>query len=448
MANLSESQLGTVRLLVQAASDRAIHDLEAALAAGGDRHESMRAIQRMVAAEATDRAARDMVLAPIIPLCSPRDTPGGLRFPRQAMTRLWGGIAEQSPKVVQSIVLAIHRCSAESLPTADFDALCLDAAKGLRERSNPGYAAAADALDRSGPEAAAAFAACLDLAPVVRAALQKLPEWLGRLTEERAAAARVAFHDATRESDDAGPVFLEILYTHLPEPWTVLRLVSAVMHRPADRYVATSELSGFGERLLDDIDQRLKLVASLDADGGVAAGVAAGQSVRTAAQMISEFGDCLEMAPDGPWGSRLFRQKRTLAAAIESRLKACEGQVALALPLQSTGFRKGARGQPRLQQDPDVRQVERARALLGFMHEIRTCAERLGFGSAWTKAYEGLDARLGTYVEDLLEKLRNPEEAENYPRIRLYLDVAAELMGLAADDKAAQIVRRRMAAAA
>ncbi len=82
------------------------------------------------------------------------------------------------------------------------------------------------------------------------------------------------------------------------------------------------------------------------------------------------------------------------------------------------------------------------------MHEIRTCAERLGFGSAWTKAYEGLDARLGTYVEDLLEKLRNPEEAENYPRIRLYLDVAAELMGLAADDKAAQIVRRRMAAAA
>ena len=64
------------------------------------------------------------------------------------------------------------------------------------------------------------------------------------------------------------------------------------------------------------------------------------------------------------------------------------------------------------------------------------------------RAAEDVQVRLDAYVEDLLEKLRAAEEEDNLDRVRTFLDVAAEFMGLASDDKAAQIVRRRVAAAA
>lgn len=436
--------------MLGAASDSALKALEATLAAGGDRHASMRAIQQMLAAEISDRQSRQLVFATIAPLCRPvSQGAGGLRFPAAALGHVWKGLKQEAAAEVQAAVLAALDAGSEAAaPTGPLDALCVQAAGGLRARRNAGYAAAAAVLERSAPDGPEAFAACLDLAPVARAALERLPEWLGRVTEERAAAARLAFRDATAVAEDAGPRLLEILFSHLEEPWSVLRLVCAVMHRPADRYVATSELASFGERLLDDVDRRLELVSGLVADAGRDAAIRAGQEVRAATLEMAEFEDCLELAPDGPWGARLLRQKRSLAQAVEGRLKAVEGELAAALPLASSGFRKATRGHPKLTADPDPRLAERARTLLSFMHEVRASADRFGYGALWNKTAESLIGRLDSYIEDLLDKLRSGEEGEMSERVRLYLDIAAEFMGLVADDKAAQIVRRRVAAAA
>jgi hypothetical protein len=222
------------------------------------------------------------------------------------------------------------------------------------------------------------------------------------------------------------------------------------MHRPADKFVANSELAVFGERLLDDIDARLARVGALDADGGRAAGIEAGTQVRLAGQEIQEFDDCIELSPSGPWGARLLRQKKALVLAVEGRLKGAEAEVAAALPLQNNGpRRRGIRGQPRLSTDPDTRHAERARAFLALLQEVRPSAERLGFGSLWGKTSEQVRGRLDSYIEDLLDILREQETGgEDQGRIRLYLDLAAEFLGLVTDDRAAQIVRRRMAAAA
>ena len=450
MGNLNERQLGGVRAMIEAAPDSAIRALQATLSAGLERNPSMLQIQAMVAAEATDRHNRHLVFAAVAPLCRPgRQGAGGLRFPAAALNQLWKGLKQEAAPEVQAAVAAAHPSDPSLAPSyGAIDQLCLRAAGGLRTQRNPGYAAAGGALERVSPEAPEAFAACLDLAPVARAALERLPEWLGRITEERAAAARLAFKDATAIAEDAGPRLLEILYAHLEEPWSVLRLVCAVMQRPTDRYAATSELATFGERLLEDIDARLQEVSTLTAQSGTDAAGAAGRQVRAASQELHEFEDCLDLAPDGPWGSCLIRQKRTLAQAVEGRLKAVEAEVAQALPLQSSGFRKATRGHPKLTADPDPQLVERARTLLTFMHEVRNCADRFGFGALWNKTAESLVSRLDSYIEDLLEKLRVGEEGENLERVRLYLDVAAEFMGLCSDDKAAQIVRRRVAAAA
>ncbi len=450
MPDLSESKLGTVRALIQAAPDSAIRDLEAALSAGDDRHEAMRMIHRMVNDEAVDRRARYVVFAPLMALCvaRPEGATTGLYFPTMTAKHLWRGLKAEAPQQVRAVVDVFTEPDFEELPIGDFDALCALAAVGLRAKSNTGYAAAADVLERSQPGGVEAFAACLDLTAVARGVLEKLPEWLVRFNEERTVAARLAFRDAVNVSEDAAPRLLEILYAHLTEPWLILRLISAVMHRPGDRYVATSEMASFGERLMDDIDVRLKRVGALNADGGAAAGAAAAHDVNLAAAAISEFDKSFELSRDGPWGARLNQQKRSLAKAVEGRLKAVDREIQTALPTQSAGFKKrGTRPQPRLTDDPDPRLVEHARAFLTFMNAVRGSADLLGFGSMWGKTEEAVEARLATYVEDLLDKLHEHEEEDNPERIRLYLDIAAEFLGLASGDKAAQIVRRRAAAA-
>ncbi len=118
------------------------------------------------------------------------------------------------------------------------------------------------------------------------------------------------------------------------------------------------------------------------------------------------------------------------------------------MPVVSAGFKaRGARGQPRLTQDPDERQVNRALGFLTLLQDTRTAADKLGFGSLWAKAVEAVESRLQAYSEDLLYKLKDEDQAEFHDRARLYLEVAAQFMGLAAGEKAGQIIRRRLAAA-
>ena len=448
MGQLSESQLSTVRSLLTSAPDNAVRDLESTLAEGSERHDVMRMIHGMVAAEALDRRARNAVFRPVAPLCSrPGGRLGGVTFPLGALVGVWRGLKIDRSRNVELALAGADPRGYEPPSDAVYDELCAEAAAGLRARANEGYAAAAAALEKT-PGAVDVFAAYLDLAPVARSALDRMHDWLGRLNDERIASARLAFRDAVAISEDAGPRLLEILYAHLEEPWAVLRLVSAVMQRPDDRFVASSELAMFGVRLLDDIDAHLKLVAAFDPDRGVEAGVIAGAAVRTATLEIQEFDESMDLSPHGPWGSRLSRQRKALSAAVEGRLKAVETQVAGALPVQHAGgARKNLRGQPRLVADPDPRQVQRGMAFLSFLKEVRAAGERLGFGALWARTVEQVQGRLDTYVEDLLEKLRNGE-GDNLDRVRTYLDVAAEFTGLLSDDRAAQIVRRRMAAAA
>ena len=449
MGQLSESRLATVRAILTSAPDYAVRDLETTLASGSDRHDVMRMIHSMVAAEALDRRARKAVFGPMAPLCSPaRKRLGGVTFPSAALAGSWRGLKIDGGRNVD---LALAGADSRSFdPPSDevYDELCAAAAAGLRARANDGYIAAAAALEASSGEGVEAFAAYLDIIPVARSALNHMHDWLGRLNDERIASARLTFRDAVAIAEDSGPRLLEILYVHLDEPWAILRLVSAVMQRPDDRFVASSELASFGDRLLDDIDVQLKVVAAFDSDRGREAGETAGAAVRIAAHEIQEFDESLDLSPDGPWGSRLTRQRKALVQAVEGRLRTVESEVAAALPVKSAGFqRKGLRGHPRLTTDPDARQVQRALAFLSLLKEVRPAGERLGFGALWSKTAEQVQMRLDTYIEDLLETLRAGEDV-NMDRVRTFLDTAAELMGGLSDERAAQLVRRRVAAAA
>lgn len=227
----------------------------------------------------------------------------------------------------------------------------------------------------------------------------------------------------------------------------MLRLISLVMDKPTDRYLAASELAGFGERLLADVDRRIEALKRFDPNRGLEGGVDQAASVHYATVVISEFSQWLTIKRDGPWGSRLAAQKRNLALATESRLREVEPAVSAALPTQPMRFAaRSVRGAPKLSPELDTQAICKAQGLLGFLGtkdpdlgQLRRVRHAAG------RVIESLDPRIDQYAEDLLEQLHAGGGEEDQDRLRAYLEVAAEFLGLIRDPKAADIIRRRTA---
>ncbi|HEX4180177.1 MAG TPA: hypothetical protein VHY32_05255 [Caulobacteraceae bacterium] len=443
MAGLTETQATILRTLFGTAPDTAVQNLERALAEEAFGGGPMATVYGLVAREAQERRAKQVIFQPLLALGKAG------AFPPGVLKTLWAALrAVRSDQADTAVSYSSRKkISDENLAKAMevYDALCAEAARGLRGGA-PAFAAAIAVLNADRPDGVEQFARYLDLTPLARAALARLPDWMGRMTEDRAAAVKVAYKDAVAQADDAGPRFLEILAANLPDPWLIMRILSAVMDHPAERYVAVSELAPFAERVLDDVDNRLGQFRAFDPDGGRAAGLAAGEAIQTAAMEIVEFETAIELNRESPWGKRVMQQRQTLAQLAEARLAQIDKALEAAMPLQMVKFGKGVRGHPRLNDDPNPVALRRAEALMAFFDYSRHFASQSGYGAARAKTAEKIEARLDQYVEDLLEMLRT-QEAEMLRRVHGYLDISATMMAAARGEKAGQIVRRRAAAA-
>ncbi len=440
---LSTAQMGAVQRLVQTAPDPLLTRLNAALSAARVADPVFAPVADLARAEADDRRARDIVLEPLKPLADAGLSPPKLTLLSLSdLARVWRLIKVLAPADADAAAaIALSLRNNDPHPPL-FDQLCLLASDALREDQPQGPAAAWPAPER------ARLARLLTLAPILRAILPKLTAWVRNLNGENMAAVRLAFKDATAADDDAGPLLMDALMVHLGEPSQVLRLISAVMDRPTDRYLASSELAGIGERLLDDIDRRVQGVRKFNPERGYEGGAGEAASVNTATGAIREFEQWLALNKEGPWGSRIAAQKLGLAQAAESRMRETEPAVAAALPLQAGRMLGGRapRAGPRVDDFPDETLVRRAEGLLSFLDETRTSAANAGFGALRAKVIEALDLRLETYVQDLVERLHGDECADG-EWVRAYLEVAADFSGMVKGPQAAQIVRRRAAAA-
>ncbi len=443
MAVLTARKREIVQSVIEAAPDSAIRSLELALASDGAGDGLMSGVRALVEHEAGDRYLRNIVFEPIVPLCAVRE-PDALTFPSHVLGRLWRGLRAIEPDMVKSAI-ARANWNREEGPPPIFDELCARAAVALRERH--------EAFSAIAPDDADGLADCLDLAPLVRGVSEKVEAWTNNMTGERAAAARLAYRDACAISDDSGPRFFEMLAAQLERPWLILRVISAVMDRPGERYLASSELSRFGDRVVGTIEALVEQVRRFDPVGGEdgqgeASGLAAGRSVDAAIAGIVEFEEAVTLAKEGPWGRAVANHKQTLAKLVEARLAGLDKLVGQALPLDKPRFGGAkARGTPSLDHDPDPATAARAAGGLTFADAVRSASVHGGFGAARAKALEKVNERLDHYTDDLLAHLRDPE-AEHTDRARALLEAAARLVALSQDDKAAQILRRRIAAAA
>jgi hypothetical protein len=441
----THDRLGVVRALLESAPDSAVRDLDMALRA--DTSAALAPVRALVRAELTDRCVRDVVLAPVAPLCSPRtDGFKQAAFPTGALTRSWRTLKALDPQVVAEAVSGLTEATEEGGSPPACDDLCraLAAAIGDGLESVEGLTRY---LEDFQPGAAAQFARFLELAPLARTAIKRLPMWLRTMTEEHAAAVRLLFRDADAIAPDASPRLMEMLLAQTAEPWRLMRVVSAVTHRANDRYLSSSELAEFCERVLGDIERRVNLLRAFDIDGGPEAGQAAAATVAFTISEILEFEESLELNRQGPWGQRIALSKQSLSGLTESFLKKTPKIVGDALPLQTV--RAGGvslRMEPRLDQTPDPRMVRRAMASLTFFERCRATASQGGYGSVRARVGEEIAHRLDSYIEDILA-LAHGGELESRDHARAFLEVAADMTALTLDEKSAQIVRRRAAAA-
>ncbi|HEY4031935.1 MAG TPA: hypothetical protein VGM25_16435 [Caulobacteraceae bacterium] len=438
-------RLGVVRALLETAPDPAVRDLDMALRA--DTSAALAPVRRMVRMELQDRGVRDVVLAPVAPLCAPR--PDGFKqalFPAGVLPRLWRALRALEPGRVAEVVACVTMAGQDDDFAPAWDDLCMAAAAAIRDDALQ-MQALVRYLEDFQPGAAAGFAGYLDLAPLARTAIKRLPLWLRHMTGEHAAAVRLLFKDADAVAPDASPRLLEIMQAQTAEPWRVLRIISAATHRAGDRYLASSEMAEFCERVLADIDRRVNLVRQFDADGGAPAGQAAAASVAIAIGEIHEFEESLDLARDGPWGQRIAQMKQAVAGLAEGLLKKAPKVVGEALPLHQR--RVGGinlRMEPHLDQAPDARLVRQAMASLAFFDRCRGSAFQGGYVGVRARAEEEIAHRLDSYVEDILA-MSHAGELESPDHARAFLEAAADMTGLALGEKSAQIVRRRAAVA-
>jgi len=440
---LSTAQMGAVQRLIGTAPDVLLMRLNAALSAARITDPVFAPVSDLARIEAADRRARDVVMEPLKGLADPTlEPPQQMMLLKSDIARMWRLMKTLAPDMTAAAASAAAALRVGQEPSPDFDTLCLTVAAAMRDPDPLPDVALWPEAERL------RLARLLELTPVLRGALARLPGWARSPTSENMAAVRLAFKDATDVSEEAGPMFMEALLAHLQEPHQILRLISAVMDRPTDRYLAASEMADIGERLLADIEKRVQAVRQFDPYRGFEGGAAEAASVMVASAAIRVFEEAVELSREAPWGARITASKQALAQSAETRLREAEPAVAAALPLQaqralgSIAPRPG----PRVEGYPDDGLVTKAEGLLAFLEETRNSAANAGFGSLRAKVIESLEIRLDHYVEDLVERLRN-DECKDVEWVRAYLEVAADFCGMVRGPKAAMIVRRRAAAA-
>jgi len=444
MPTLSAYKASLLDGLFKAVPDPTVARLEIALANEAEHGGAMADVHGLIAREAAERRSRGAVFGPVSALCGVGGS-SAVRFPRRVIAQLWSGLRATQPGLVSAAQSAWARNERDQIAPADiYNSLCAFASEGL-SGADPAFAAARETLAQAGPDAPQEFIRFMALVPLGRQATARLPDWIGRLSDEKAASARLAYKDAVTLADDAGPRLFDMLLANLPQPWMILRVMSAVMDRPKDTFVEASELARFGEFVLGDIDERLKQFAKFDPEHGREAGIDASELLHVAALEIAELESSIDLKKDGPWGVRVVKQRQTLAQMADNRYGQIDKTLDKALPLQMVRFGKGLRGQPKLVADPDPLAVRRAEGLLGFFDHSRGYASQFGFGASRAKVAEAMQMRLDQYVEDLLELLR-ADEFPDMERVRAFLDVAADFIGASSGEQAAQIVRRRAAA--
>ncbi|ESQ73696.1 hypothetical protein ABAC402_18075, partial [Asticcacaulis sp. AC402] len=253
MGVIADKRLSLIRGLIKALPQHSLRSLELALGLTHD--EPLVEVRNLISIELEFRYVKEAVFAPFLPLFRGRaDGLEGVRFPAWVLDNIWSALEIREPELYVQSRYALRGLRTEDPTPVVFFRLVTAAAQICRDNPHDILPAKPDATDG---KAVAEFASYLDLHRISRALMSKLPDLLGRIDADRATVLRLMFKDACAIDPGGGFRLLEILFANLDEGPQIIKFVATVSDRASERFLASSELAVFGERILSVIEARL-----------------------------------------------------------------------------------------------------------------------------------------------------------------------------------------------
>ncbi len=447
MSVIADKRLNLLRGLVKTLPQSSLRSLELAL--GVTKDEALIEVRDLISIELEFRHAKDAVFAPYLPLFEPRkDELNAVEFPYWLLENIWRALETRETELYQQARFAMRGLRSEDPTPVVFFRLVTAAAAILRETPEdilPKKPAKGDA------DEIAEFANFLDLHRLARAVLSKLPDFMGRIDAEKAAALRLMFKDACGFSEEGGSRFMEIIFSNLEDGAQIIKFIATVSDRPNDRFLAESELADFGERILERIEEGLvDLKAFMGGKGGPKRPVGddlcgAGDRVAQSLGQLQSFAHYIELSRDGPWGKRVAEAHKQIAELVEAQLKGAEKVFEEALPLKTEKiYGRVKKDVPNLQRFPKEDAIARAHNSASFIRDVRNTATAGGFASLHAKTLLALEGQLDAYFELLLD-IANGEDPFEPDELMSFFELLTDLMAALCGEEKAVVGRRRIA---
>lgn len=437
MAALSTAHRAALSALIDACPDATLARLlQVVPRLQGERAVELRSIFENAG---LDRRRRALAFAPILPLFRPRsDGVEGLLFPRAVLARLWSSASAEEAGILPLL----------ELPEADHaavgDRLCRAAAGAVRDRPHEIWPTDLEPQRREA--GLMELTGCLDLAHLVRRALERLEAWLTHPDDAERAALRLLLKDAAAVSPDGAHRFMEMLFGHMDDASTVLRIVTQTSGSAArESFLGGTEMADFVSRLVLAVERRSAVEP--DPMGGAEAGRHLASELQWCAAVLAQLDISLEHDPQGQWTSRARSLRQALSTRLSAWFGATRKAMVVALPRErAAGAARSLRPRPVVGGDLPPGAETAALTWLSVVGQLRGAAGAFGAETERRALCEALTSELIDWADEAIQ-LVNGGDVPDETRALAHLERVADWLDALEAEDAARTVRRRVAVA-
>lgn len=443
MGQLSEDKLGRVQALLASLPG----DMADRLCAAANQGDPALGQLMTLCRDGADAVARRRIFQPLEPVSGDPETdrPSRAYTPVVLLEAIWAWLADTvAPDMVEEVKARVSDLGRPAEP-GELDPIRTQLADTLLSAVGTAEADPKQAkklrmrLGVEDLESVRNTAVLLRSSPVVRKALEGLPEHIPELTDALSANIRDRYEAASDGDPDAAVWLLFLLMARMDRPWRILRVFERIARREDDLLVSQTDMAGIGDALLLDAEHELKSFARPPETPDHAQHAVNGLKSFAAITvgMTREIG----IRKDGDWGKHLFDLRGKASDQMTRIHEAARDAFWKATP-EGGGLKRRISTPPK----PEEPDFVKAQALGFFLIAAKDDAGRAAVGSAHSEVIADIRERLEAVGQEQLATLRSasPEEAESVQeRLR---DIAL-LMEAVGEHEAASVLLRRVAAA-
>jgi len=431
MSSVAEDKMKMVEGLVKSLPHAPLSQMEQALMSVTD--DSLLRVRLMVTHELMRRQLKERIFKVYLPLFEHReDELNGVIFPKWLLDNMWLSLNERQAGLIDKALAALSVPDPEValepiLPKLIED--CLSVVTTQAQSLLPQHPRKNDINEIND------FKAFLEAYKPICEGVSQLPEWRAHLDDEKTYKLKVLYKSARQINDLGGVAFFETLFSHMADGSQVLKLITLATNLTEEAYLAQSDLSDFGLRLIERIEETIEAVRQK----GRLSLTKQAQLASHALGYMQLFDTYIKFSKDGPWNIRMMNIRRTIGKVMEEKLKAAEKTLDKTFPTEKV------RGLLIIKTEvaPDLQPIEDSIEAIQFILAIRANASVGGFSTQHTKVLGHLETKLSGWLDELLFVVNNTDDF-NPDIMREYFRCLAELQRAQMGNEGAAMIMRRM----